>query len=82
MPRIGEADGLAIYMHFNDHLPPHCHARTGGGEREGRVAVDPIRMLPDSTLNAREERAATGWVAANLERFHAAWAAISQGGQP
>ena len=77
MPRIGSIGGLAIYMHYEDHAPPHCHVRTAGGEREGRVTIDATRMLPASTLNAREERAAIAWVTENVDVVRAAWARIN-----
>ncbi|MHC4473302.1 MAG: DUF4160 domain-containing protein, partial [Planctomycetota bacterium] len=27
MPRISEFFGIAVYMYFDDHSPPHFHAR-------------------------------------------------------
>ena len=26
MPRVSEFFGIAIYMYYNDHMPPHFHA--------------------------------------------------------
>jgi hypothetical protein len=42
MPRISLFYGIAIYMYFRDHAPPHFHARYGGEEAviaiaDGRV---------------------------------------------
>ena len=36
MPRISEFYGIAIYMYYQDHGPPHVHAIYGltGDERE------------------------------------------------
>lgn len=30
MPRVGYFDGIAIYVQFNEHDPPHFHAYYGG----------------------------------------------------
>ena len=32
MPKLSEFLGIAIYMYFRDHLPPHFHAFFGGQE--------------------------------------------------
>jgi hypothetical protein len=29
MPRVSEFFGIAIYMYYNDHMPPHFHAEYG-----------------------------------------------------
>ncbi len=30
MPEIARFDGIAIYMNFGDHAPPHFHVRYAG----------------------------------------------------
>jgi hypothetical protein len=32
MPRVGEVNGVAVYVYFNDHTPPHFHGREAGEE--------------------------------------------------
>jgi len=32
MPCVSEFFGIAIYMYFNDHSPPHFHAEYGESE--------------------------------------------------
>lgn len=32
MPVISRFYGIAIVMYFNDHNPPHCHAKYSGYE--------------------------------------------------
>lgn len=34
MPRISEFYGIAIYMYYSDHAPPHFHAIYGQFEAE------------------------------------------------
>ena len=43
MPRISQFIGVTIAMYFNDHSPPHCHARYG--EYEGAMAIDTAAPL-------------------------------------
>jgi len=38
VPRISEFYGIAIYMYFNDHNPPHFHAIYGGNEAQVEIA--------------------------------------------
>ena len=37
MPRISAFRGMAIYMYFDDHAPPHFHVRAGGAD--ARVVI-------------------------------------------
>ena len=32
MPRLSFFYGIAIYLYYEDHPPPHVHARYGGNE--------------------------------------------------
>lgn len=43
MPTISEFFGILILMYFNDHAPPHFHARYG--EYEALVQINPIGLL-------------------------------------
>jgi hypothetical protein len=40
MPRVSEFFGIAIYMYYNDHLPPHFHAEYG--EHEAIYEIDTL----------------------------------------
>jgi len=42
MPCICQFFGIAIYMYFNDHSPPHFHARYAGGE--ALYEIDSLRI--------------------------------------
>lgn len=70
MPRIGSVDGMTFSVYFNDHQPPHFHARAAGSE--ALIAIDPLRIL-ESDLTARQERAALAWAAENIETIRKAW---------
>jgi hypothetical protein len=43
MPSISEFFGIVILMYFNDHAPPHFHARYG--EYEALIQIAPLGIL-------------------------------------
>jgi Domain of unknown function (DUF4160) len=43
MPTISEFFGIVIMMYYNDHAPPHFHARYG--EYEALIQISPIGVL-------------------------------------
>ena len=63
MPRISSFYGIVIYMYYNEHAPPHFHAKYSGQE-----AIIDIRAL--NLLNGKLPSRALGMV---IE-----WASIHQ----
>ncbi|GAB4577835.1 MAG: DUF4160 domain-containing protein [Anaerolineales bacterium] len=53
MPCISQFFGVAIYMYYNDHLPPHFHAEYGEYEALYEIeTMDVIRgVLPRRAHN-------------------------------
>lgn len=43
MPTISEFFGILILMYYNDHAPPHFHARYG--EHEALLRIEPLGIL-------------------------------------
>ena len=43
MPTISEFFGILILMYYNDHAPPHFHARYG--EHEALIKISPLGIL-------------------------------------
>lgn len=43
MPTISEFFGILILMYYNDHAPPHFHARYG--EYEALIKIEPLGLL-------------------------------------
>lgn len=70
MPRISEFFGVVIYMHFNDHLPPHFHAEYGEFE-----AVYTIEMLDTlrGNLPRRAHSMVVEWALAHRAELRANW---------
>ena len=43
MPKIAEFFGIAVYMHYAEHEPPHFHAWYG--EFEAIIRIDTLEVL-------------------------------------
>lgn len=46
MPEVSRFFGIVISMFYNDHPPPHFHARYGG--QKGLVAIESLTLLRGS----------------------------------
>lgn len=65
MPRIAQLYGIAVYMYFGDHPPPHVHAIYGrfeaeieittGGILKGQLPVRARRLVREWTREYRRE---------------------------
>ncbi len=43
MPQISNFYGILVYMYYNDHAPPHFHAKYGG--KEVIINIDTLSVL-------------------------------------
>jgi len=50
VPQISRFFGIAIYLHYRDHSPPHFHVRYA--ESSATIAIDTMEII-DGTLPAR-----------------------------
>lgn len=46
MPRISQFFGILIYMYYNDHMPPHFHAKWA--EQEVIIQIGTIKVYTGS----------------------------------
>ncbi len=46
MPRVSEFFGIVIALYYNDHAPPHFHAKYGGSEAE--IAIETLEVVEGS----------------------------------
>jgi len=60
VPEVSRFLGLIIYMYYNDHDPPHVHARYG--EYEMRMEIHAGRMI-EGNLPSRARRLVAEWIA-------------------
>ncbi len=68
MPRISQFYGIAIYMYYRDHAPPHFHAIYGEFEATFLITTG---ELADGRLPKRARSLVTEWAKmhrAELER--------------
>ncbi len=75
MPTISVFYGIVIAMYFNDHDPPHFHARYA--EYRARVAIatgDPL----DGDLPARAGRLVKEWTELHREELEEDWRLAQQ----
>jgi hypothetical protein len=67
VPTISRFFGITITMYFDDHGPPHFHARHADGE--AKVRIDALEVI-DSTLHRRHLRLVLAW--AELHQYELA----------
>jgi hypothetical protein len=70
MPRVSEFFGIAIYMYFKDHPPPHFHAIYA--EYEAEVGINPIQIL-DGSLPKRVQSLVFEWAAIHQAELQKNW---------
>jgi hypothetical protein len=58
VPTISRFHGIAIVMFFDDHGPPHFHARHADGS--AKVRIDTLEVI-DSALARRQLRFVLAW---------------------
>ncbi len=70
MPRLSEFYGIAIYMYFVDHNPPHFHAIYG--EHEALVTIATGEIIRGE-LPRTASRLVEQWRTEHLEELLANW---------
>ena len=78
MPRISEFHGIAIYMYYSDHRPPHFYAIYG--EHEAVVAIAATLVLRGN-LPSRQMRLVQAWVGQHRHELLQDWK-LAQVGRP
>ena len=70
VPRISQFYGIAIYMYFSDHPPPHIHAQYGGVEAVIAIGDGAVirGSIPDRALRLVRE-----WLELHREEVEANW---------
>lgn len=70
MPQISRFFGLIIYMHFNDHAPPHFHAEYG--EDEAVYTIETLEILRGK-LPRRAHGMVVEWATLHRPELRANW---------
>jgi hypothetical protein len=70
MPEISRFFGIIIAMYYNEHEPPHFHARYGS--QKARFAIDDLRVL-DGELGPRARGLVVEWATLHEEELRKDW---------
>ncbi|MEM1212039.1 MAG: DUF4160 domain-containing protein [Planctomycetota bacterium] len=71
MPELSRFYGIVIQMYFNDHAPPHFHARYQ--DQAAQIRIDDLGMMAGK-LPPRILGLVVEWAAIHQEELLAAWA--------
>ncbi len=78
MPRISEFYGIAIYIYWQDHAPPHFHAIYGS--HDASVDISSGEIL-EGTLPRRARRLVRDWALQHSSELIDNWRR-AQSGEP
>ena len=78
MPRISVFYGIAIYMYYRDHAPPHFHAIYG--EFEATISIETSDVL-EGRLPQRARSLVCEWSATHQVELLNRWE-LARDGQP
>jgi hypothetical protein len=70
MPAISRFLGIVIAMYFDDHPPPHFHARYSG--QEAQIGIEPLALL-EGKLPPRVLGYVFEWAALHQAELTADW---------
>lgn len=70
MPTVSRFFGVSIAMFFDDHGPPHFHARHADGG--AKVRIDTLEVI-ESTLGRRQLRFVLAWAELHQDELHENW---------
>lgn len=78
MPELSRFFGIVIAMYYEDHAPPHFHARYGG--QSASFEIGSLRLLAGS-LPPRARALVTEWGAMHTRELLEDWE-LAQAGEP
>lgn len=78
MPRISLFYGIAIYMYYSDHAPPHFHAIYG--EQEAVIEIE-TGFVRQGKLPRRALSLVSDWLKSNRDVLQRNWS-LARAGQP
>lgn len=70
MPTICMFRGIKIYINYNEHIPPHFHAKYG--EYECSITIEDIELLNGNMPN-KQLKMLFGWAAIHQEELKDEW---------
>ena len=70
MPRISEFFGIAVYMYYKDHVPPHFHAIYA--QYDAAIGIDPVEVLK-GILPRRVQSLVFEWASMYQDELQVNW---------
>ncbi len=77
MPEISRFFGVVITMYFNDHNPPHFHARYD--DFRAAIAIDTLKVL-DGQLPTRVLGLVLEWAEMHRAELMSNWTSLAKSG--
>jgi hypothetical protein len=79
VPRLSVFYGIAIYLYYEDHPPPHIYARYG--EHHAKVSIATGELIHDS-LPRRARKLVAEWVDGHADELAVCWELATRGEEP
>ncbi len=76
MPKISEFFGISIYLYYDDHDPPHFHARYAGVDAAFDIQT---LALVRGTVSPRVRGLVTEWASEHQTELLSAWLQARRG---
>jgi hypothetical protein len=76
VPTISRFFGIGIAMYFDDHGPPHFHARHADGT--AKVRIDTLEVI-ESSLGRRQLRFVLAWAELHQDELRDNWSRARAG---
>lgn len=76
MPAIARFLGIVIAMYYDDHDPPHFHARHTSGQ--AKVRIEDLEVIV-STLDRRQLRLVLAWAEIHQRELAENWTRARRG---
>jgi hypothetical protein len=70
VPCISSFYGIAVYLYFEDHPPPHIHVRYSGHKASVAIAT---AELVEGNLPRRAHRLVAEWIETHREELYVCW---------
>lgn len=79
MPCVSRFFGISIYFYYNDHNPPHFHAKYQG--QDGVFEIATLALI-EGAAAPRVRALVVEWGAKHLPELMAAWEQCRRGEEP
>jgi hypothetical protein len=79
MPCVSQFFGIAIFMYYNDHLPPHFHAEYA--EHEATISIATLEVLTGE-LPRRARALVLEWASLHRRELSENWERARRGVTP